>query len=87
MLEAALPVGGGEGIGEVVVVNVLALTQLAVEDCGLCVDSVCTSQIQRNGIEGSEHTNVGSDGCIVLSVAIAVGGDIDCQRDVELNSY
>ena len=45
---------------------------------------VCAGLIQGQGVEGGEHAQVGQDGHIVFPVAVAVGGHVHHQGDMEL---
>ncbi len=45
---------------------------------------VHTGLVQGQGVGGGEHADIGQDGHVVLSVAVAVGGHIHNQGDVEL---
>ncbi len=45
---------------------------------------VHTGLVQGQGIGGDEHADVWQDGHVVLPVAVAVGGDVHHQGDVEL---
>src|SRR5699024_11509946 len=38
---------------------------------------------QSDGIKGGEHAHVGHNGQVVFAVAVAVGGDVHHQADVE----
>ena len=86
MLNLSAPCGMGEVDGQVVQVGAVSLAGLGIGDSGLGVGSLGTGQIQSNGIEGSEHTDIGDDGDVVLSVAVAVGADIADQADVEVGT-
>ncbi len=50
---------------------------------GAGVHRVHAGHVQRHRVEGGEHTHVGYDGHIVLRTAVAVGGHVDDQRNVE----
>ena len=49
----------------------------------LGVHRVHAGHVQRHRIEGGEHAHIGHDGHVVLGTAVAVGGHVDDQRDVE----
>ena len=49
----------------------------------LGVHRVHAGHVQRHRVEGGEHAHVGHDGHVVLGTAVAVGGHVDDQRDVE----
>ena len=87
VLQTAAPVGVRMDALEVVVVVLVDVTRLPVGGGAaqgrLGVHRVDTGHVQRHGIEGGEHTHIGHDGHVVLAAAVAVGGHVDDQRDVE----
>ena len=86
VLQAALPVGGGARIGEVVVVLLGHLGQMAVRHDGLLVDCVHAGLVQRHRVKAGEHAHIGHDGHVVFGVAVAVGGHVDDQAHMELGT-
>ena len=66
----------------------LMLVAVGAVRCGapqgrLGVHRVHTGHVQRHRVEGGEHSHVGHDGHVVLGTAVAVGGHIHHQGDVE----
>ena len=53
-------------------------------DGGLFPAGVGAGLVQSHRVKGGEHAHVGHDGQVVLPVAVAVGGHVDDQADVEL---
>ena len=84
VLQTAFPVGVRVGVGEVVVMTMLALCQNAAADDRLTVDGIRTGLVECNRVEGGEHTDIGHDWNVVLWVAVAVRRNIDDQADVEV---
>ena len=87
VLHAGLPVGvgmvGDQQVALRTITFALFIKQDRVEECRLCDDCVGAGLIQCHGVEGGEHAYVRSDGGIVFGVAVAIGGEIQHQRDVE----
>ena len=51
---------------------------------GVCGQTgIGTGLIQSQGIKGGKHSQVGENRRIVFSVAVAVGGDIYYQRNMQ----
>src|SRR5699024_8488143 len=91
VLQAGLPVGLGEGVGKVVVVVaevllVHVVVELGAGDGRLGHAGVGAGLVQGHGIEGGEHTHVRQDGQVVFGVAVAVGGHVHHQADVEVGT-
>ena len=57
--------------------------QLAAGQNGHVVAGVGAGLVQRHRVEGGEHAHIGDDGRVVLGVAVAVGGNVHHQIDVE----
>ena len=86
MLDLSPPGGVGEVGSQVVQLGAVCLCQLGIGHHGLGIDSVSTGQIQRHGVEGSEHAHIGDDGHIVLLMAVTVGAYVPNQADVEMRT-
>lgn len=86
VFQTALPVGSGAGIGEVVVVIVGYLVQMAAGHDRLPVNGIGAGLIQRYRVKAGEHAYIGYDRHIILGVAVTVGRYIDDQIDVELGT-
>lgn len=90
MLKAGLVFGIGvvvlEMVVEVMIATLKIVAELAVGQRLIAQAGINTGLIHRQRIEGSEHTHVGKDGCVVLAVAVAVGGDVADEGDVEIGS-
>ena len=84
MVEAALPVGCGAGIGKVVVMAVVLLCQDASSHNRLAVNSVHTGHIQGYWVERCKHTNVWNDRHVIFRMAIAVRRNVNDQADMEV---
>ena len=89
VLQAAFPVGLREIIGKVVVVvaevvGVHILIQAGAGDGLLLHAGVGTGLVQGHRVEGGKHAHIGQDGQVVLGMAVAEGGDIHHQADVEV---
>ena len=52
----------------------------------LGVDGIGAGQIQSHRVKGGEHTHIGNDGNIVLSMAVAVGAHIPDQAHMEVGT-
>ena len=88
VFQAGAPLGLRGGVGEVIVVVVEAgvgqmVGQLAVGHGGSSQTGVYAGLVQRQGIKGGKHPQVGQDGGVILTMAVAVGRNIHHQRDVE----
>ena len=57
--DLAAPVGSGEGTGQIVQIGAVGLVQLGAGVDGLGVDGLGTGEIQRNGVKGGEHADIG----------------------------
>ena len=79
MLYAGFPVGIRMQVTEVVVMDMFFVGQLAVFKDRLRVARVCTSHIQRDRIERSEHTHVRDDRHIVFAAAVTQRRNITYQ--------
>ena len=79
VLKAALPFGIGVIEMEYIVVMVgvaelfNVVVQTAAGNGGHLVAQVCTCLIESDRVKGGEHTNIGNDGDVVFTVAVAVG--------------
>ena len=62
------------------------IRQLAVRQRCLLQAGIHTGLIQRQRIEGGEHTDIGQDGYIILPVAVTVRRHIHHQRNMEIGS-
>ena len=67
-----------------VVVGVLGLAQHAVGHGRLGVHRVRAGHVYRHGVEGGEHAHIWHHGGVVFKVAVAVGGDVYREGDVEV---
>lgn len=97
VLDHRAPVGVGMRHVEVIVRAVLGhatgglelvahLGELSVGHGGHLEHRVDAGLVDRHGIEAREHTDIGHDGRIVLGMAVAVGADVDGERNVELRA-
>ena len=62
----------------------LLAAQYALGVYGHGVYAVGRGHIHGNGVKGGKHTHIGNDGDIVFGVAVAAGGDIHGDVDVEI---
>ena len=94
VLDHRAPVGVGMRHVEVVVRAVLGhatsgveliahLGELSVGHGGHLERRIDAGLVDRHGIEAREHTDIGHDGRIVLGMTVAVGADVDGERNVE----
>ena len=88
VLQAAAPLGVGGSVDEVVVaVHETRGSPGVREDRagqGLGGEAgVGAGLVQGQGVEGGEHAQVGEYGRVVFAVAVAIGGDVDHEGDVE----
>ena len=72
MVNAALPVGFRMCIDEMIMADCRKLGKYAVWQRGLFVACIRACEVKRNRVEGSEHSDVGEDGSVVLRMAVAV---------------
>ena len=83
MIDTALPVGIRVSIGEVIVVAVILFRKKASCHNRLAIYGIYTGHIQGNRIKGGKHADIGNNRSVVLSMAVAVGGYIYHQADME----
>lgn len=62
------------------------LAQHGILDRHSLIHKVSTRLVKRNRVEGSQHADIGHYGSIVFSMAVAEGGYIHDQADVETGS-
>lgn len=65
MLQTGFPVGVRMGVGEVVMMTMFFFCKDTAADHWLTVYCICTSLIQSNRVEGSEHTDIWYDRNII----------------------
>ena len=84
MLQANFPVGVGVVVHQMVVMTALLLAKLGGGDDGHAIHSIHTRLIECHRIEGGKETYIRDYGQVVFTVAVAVGGDLNDQIDVEV---
>ena len=77
MLKSFLPLDVGVGIKEMIVVMMPALlskviSQLAITNRLSLLAKISACLVESNRIEGSEHSYIRKNRCIILSVAVTI---------------
>ncbi len=57
--------------------------QCRLRVCRHCIDRICARLVECNRVERCEHTDIGYDRHIIFCMAIAVGRNVQNQRDME----
>ena len=89
--QAGLPLGIGVGVGKVVAVvaeagDLQVACQHTAGERRRFEAGIDARLVERERIERTEHSDVRQDRAIVLAVAVAVGGHVHDQRDVEIRA-
>ena len=86
MIDADHPVGFRADGAEVIVSFVIGFIEQASRCDGLSVDGVGTCDIERNWVEGCEHSDIRDDRQVVIRMTVAERCDIDHETDVEMRT-
>ena len=86
MIDADHPVGFRADGAEVIVSFVIGFIEQASRCDGLSVDGVGTCDIERNRVEGCEHSDIRDDRQVVIRMTVAERCDIDHETDVEMRT-